>query len=270
GSEFFGHERGAFTGAVAQREGAFALADGGTLFLDEVGELPLSLQAELLRVIQEHSYKRVGSNNWRTTDFRLVCATNRDLLEQEERGEFRRDFFHRIATWTCHLPALRERPEDILPLARHFLEKLWPDRDPPELDDTVCEYLMRRRYPGNVRELSQLMTRIACHHAGDGPVTAGDIPPAERPLSAVEHGDWCDEEFERGIRRAVLMGVNLKSITEVTVETAERLAVEASGDNTTRAAQRLGISERTLQLHRAARRHGSSKNGTSEDEPGLG
>ena len=120
GSEFFGHERGAFTTAVAAREGAFALADRGTLFLDEVGELPLALQAELLRVIQERVYKRVGSNTWKQVNFRLICATNRNLLEEEARGAFRRDFYYRIASWTCALPPLRARREDILPLTRHF------------------------------------------------------------------------------------------------------------------------------------------------------
>src|SRR5678816_1272096 len=99
GSEFFGHERGAFTTAVTAREGAFAMADGGTLFLDEVGELPLTLQAELLRVIQERVYKRVGSNIWKQVNFRLICATNRNLLEEEARGAFRRDFYYRLAAW---------------------------------------------------------------------------------------------------------------------------------------------------------------------------
>src|SRR4029450_9990071 len=119
GSEFFGHEKGAFTGAVAAREGAFAMADGGTLFLDEVGELPPPLQAELLRVIQEGMYKRVGSNVWRRTNFRLLCATNRSLLDPSTEGLFRRDLYHRIAAWTCHLPSLRERADDIPILARH-------------------------------------------------------------------------------------------------------------------------------------------------------
>jgi transcriptional regulator with GAF, ATPase, and Fis domain len=94
GSEFFGHEKGAFTGAIAQRDGAFAMADGGTLFLDEIGELPLVLQAELLRVIEEGMYKRVGSNTWRKTSFRLLCATNRDLLQEESRGNFRKDLYY--------------------------------------------------------------------------------------------------------------------------------------------------------------------------------
>jgi transcriptional regulator with GAF, ATPase, and Fis domain len=99
GSEFFGHERGAFTGAVGTREGAFALADGGTLFLDEVGELPLPLQGQLLRVVQERMYKRVGGNHWHRTEFRLVCATNKDLPREVERDAFRSDFYYRIANW---------------------------------------------------------------------------------------------------------------------------------------------------------------------------
>jgi transcriptional regulator with GAF, ATPase, and Fis domain len=176
GSEFFGHERGAFTGAVATREGAFALADGGTLFLDEAGELPMTLQAELLRVMQEGSYKRVGSNNWQRTDFRLVSATNRDLLAEEMRGCFRRDFYYRIAGWVCHLSPLRERPEDILPLARRFMEKLRPGES-YEFDDAAREYLLTRKYPGNVRDLRQLVTRIFYRHVGPGPITVGDIAP---------------------------------------------------------------------------------------------
>ena len=115
GSEFFGHERGAFTTAVAAREGAFALANGGTLFLDEVGELPLTLQAELLRVIQERVYKRVGSNTWKQVNFRLICATNRNLIEEEARGAFRRDFYYRIASWTCALPTLAKQHVSVSP-----------------------------------------------------------------------------------------------------------------------------------------------------------
>jgi Sigma-54 interaction domain len=104
GSEFFGHERGAFTGAVSAREGAFALGSGGTVFLDEVAELSLELQAELLRVVQERAYKPVGSNRWRETDFRLICATNRDLEQERVNGGFRRDFYFRIAEWICRMP----------------------------------------------------------------------------------------------------------------------------------------------------------------------
>src|SRR5262249_5035658 len=141
GSEFFGHERGAFTGAVSQRDGAFALADGGTLFLDEVGELPLPLQAQLLRVVQERTYKRVGGNTWHRTNFRLVCATNRDLLAQVGRGEFRADLYYRIASFVCKLPPLRQRLDDVIPLAEYFLRQMYPNGEPPQLDDAVRAYL---------------------------------------------------------------------------------------------------------------------------------
>jgi transcriptional regulator with GAF, ATPase, and Fis domain len=124
GSEFFGHERGAFTGAVASRDGAFAQADGGTLFLDEVGELPPPLQAELLRVVQEGTYKRVGGNTWRETRFRLISATHRDLNEEAAAGRFRYDFLFRIASWRCRLPPMHERREDVPALAHHFLRQL--------------------------------------------------------------------------------------------------------------------------------------------------
>ncbi|RMG28228.1 MAG: sigma-54 factor interaction domain-containing protein, partial [Bacteroidetes bacterium] len=120
GSEFFGHEKGAFTNAISTREGAFALANRGTLFLDEVGELPMPLQAELLRVIQEGTYKRVGSNQWRETRFRLVCATNRDLQAEIEAGNFRMDLYYRLANWVVHLPSLARRREDIPLLIAHF------------------------------------------------------------------------------------------------------------------------------------------------------
>ena len=154
GSEFFGHERGAFTGAIAEREGAFALANRGTLFLDEVGELPLELQAELLRVVQEGTYKRVGSNAWRTTTFRLVCATNRDLRLEEAQGRFRRDFYFRIAASSLHLPALAQRRDDVLPLFAWFLRSML-GRD-VDIEPVVSELLLARAYPGNVRDLRQL------------------------------------------------------------------------------------------------------------------
>ncbi len=184
GSEFFGHEKGAFTGAAVARDGAFALADGGTLFLDEVGELPVNLQAELLRVIQEGTFKRVGSNTWRKSTFRLVCATNRDLGRARSEGTFRNDFYYRIAGCTVHLPSLRERTEDIVALFRHFFRHVYPDREPPELEDAVQELLVTRDYPGNVRDLRSLVLRIIHRHLADGFVTVGDIPEQDRPAAA--------------------------------------------------------------------------------------
>ena len=121
GSELFGHAKGAFTGALSPRRGALALADGGTLFLDEIGELPLTLQSELLRVIQEGTYKPVGSDKWERTRFRLVTATNRDLAAMQSNGAFRADLYHRVSAIAVRLPALRERKDDIAVLARHFL-----------------------------------------------------------------------------------------------------------------------------------------------------
>ena len=147
GSEFFGHERGAFTGAVHARDGAFALADKGTLFLDEVGELPMPVQAQLLRAVQEHTYKRVGGNAWETADFRLVCATNKDLYETVQQGKFRHDLYYRIATWIITLPPLRDRRQDILPLARHFMRQLRPDAEPREIDSLRSRISCAARVP---------------------------------------------------------------------------------------------------------------------------
>jgi transcriptional regulator with GAF, ATPase, and Fis domain len=205
GSEFFGHERGAFTGAIAPRDGAFALADGGTLFLDEVGELAPNLQAQLLRVVQEHTFKRVGGNQWHHTEFRLVCATNRDLSEEVGRGQFRSDLYHRIAGRVCRLPPLRDRPEDVLALVEHFLVASSSDGRAPELDAPVREYLLNRDYPGNVRDLQQLVARISDRHVGPGPVTAGGIPSDEL-AAAADLGDWQGRWLRGAIQRGLESG----------------------------------------------------------------
>ncbi|HEV7713036.1 MAG TPA: sigma 54-interacting transcriptional regulator [Asanoa sp.] len=204
GSEFFGHEKGAFTGAALARAGAFELADGGTLFLDEVGELPVTLQAELLRVIQEGAYKRVGSNTWHKSAFRLICATNRDLAAGQASGTFRSDFFHRVAGCTLHLPPLRDRADDIIPLVEHFFRRALPDREPPAISTAVRDLLLRRGYPGNVRDLRGLALRIIHRHIGAGEITIGDVPERERPPAALpvpaDRGlrDWVDRRVERG------------------------------------------------------------------------
>jgi transcriptional regulator with GAF, ATPase, and Fis domain len=222
GSEFFGHEKGAFTGASTAREGAFELADGGTLFLDEVGELPVTLQAELLRVIQEGTFKRVGSNTWHKSSFRLVCATNRDLTTEQAKGAFRNDFYYRIAGATLHLPSLRERTEDILPLFRHFFSQMHPDQQPPQLAGAVWDLLLNRAYPGNVRDLRSLAMRVINRHLDAGFVTVGDIPEAERPATEQPEGDWRDRTFEQSIRRAVAQGATLDDITAAAADVALR------------------------------------------------
>lgn len=254
GSEFFGHERGAFTGAVSARDGAFALADGGTLFLDEVGELPYAMQTQLLRVIQEKTFKRVGGNSWQRASFRLVCATNKDLEAQVQRGEFRADLFYRIASYVCQLPPLRERPEDILPLSYHFLQDLSPDKKTPALDAPVQEYLLRRDYPGNVRDLKQVVARMLCRYPGQGSITVGCIPPGDRPRRTENLQEWRDAGFERALRVALNRGIGLKAISRSTEETAIRIAIDESGGNLQRASMRLGVTDRALQMRRAAQR----------------
>ena len=263
GSEFFGHERGAFTGAVAPRDGAFALADGGSLFLDEIGELPLELQAQLLRVIQEGQYRRVGGNSWQHTDFRLICATNRDLPQDIERGRFRSDLFYRIATWTFRLPSLRERVEDIPRLVNHILAQLRPGQEIPELDGAVQRYLISRDYPGNIRELRQIVLRISRRHVGGGPITIGDIPEGDRPADA-RLLDYSHVALEKAIRCALASGVGLKDLRQRTADTAIRVALAEADGNLHQAARRLGVTDRTLQLHRANRRVQETDDGLAE------
>ncbi len=250
GSELFGHEKGAFTGAAGRREGAFALADKGTLFLDEIGELPLPLQAQLLRVLQEHSYKRVGSNTWQQSEFRLLCATNRNLKEEVRLGRFRADLYYRIAGLTCTLPPLRERAEDILPLVRHFIRELRPDEAVPEMDEAVRAYFLCHEYPGNVRELKQRVMRLLHRYAGGGLLSVGCIPPNERPVGP----DRLPGEFEQVIRRALAAGKGLKEIGQTAEELAVRIALEDAGGSLQKAAQMLGITDRALQMRQAKKK----------------
>jgi len=253
GSEFFGHERGAFTGATSARDGSFALADGGTLFLDEVGELPAPMQAQLLRVIQEHTYKRVGGNDWLRANFRLIAATNRNLDEEVAGGGFRRDLFHRIASRVYRIPPLRERSEDILLLARHFLQQLRPGEGPVEFDSAIREFLISRPYLGNVRELRQLVCRISDRWVGGGPVTVGAIPPDEVPVTAAEVS-WKNEDLDPAIGRALQFGVGLHEIKEAAGVRALALALRMEAGSTRAAAHRLAVTERTVQTYRAETR----------------
>ena len=247
GSELFGHERGAYTGAAGARDGAFALADGGVLFLDEIGELPLAMQAQLLRAIQERKYKRVGGSTWQPTAFRLVCATNRVLEDEVARGAFRADLYYRIAGWRCQTPPLRERQDDILPLTMHFLREL-AHAAPPALDQAVREYLLLRAYPGNVRELRQTVTRLWQRHCGPGPITIGALPPEERLVAP----HWPDQQFEAAIRHALALGLQLPCITRAAAEVAIRLVLDEERGSNQRAAARLGVTDRALQIRRKA------------------
>ena len=160
-SELFGHEKGAFTGAIAQRIGRFELADGGTIFLDEVGEIPLDLQTKLLRVLQEREFERLGSGRTLRTDARLIAATNRDLAALVAEKRFRADLFYRLNVFPVHMPPLHERPEDIPLLVRHFVEHYARrmKRAIETIPSETMEVLTRYRWPGNVRELQNLMER---------------------------------------------------------------------------------------------------------------
>lgn len=254
GSELFGHERGAYTGAVGARDGAFAQADQGALFLDEIGELPLPLQAQLLRVVQEHKYKRVGGNSWQPSRFRLICATNRDLEADVASGRFRADLLYRIAGWRCRTPPLRDRRDDILPLVTHFLAAHAAPLPGCELDPAVREYLLTRDYPGNVRELRQTVARLWHRHCGCGPLTLGAVPPDERAQCGTQlAAPWPDAAFASAIRHALDQGMSLTRITQASADTAIRIVLEQEGGSNQRAAQRLGVTDRALQIRRKTR-----------------
>jgi transcriptional regulator with GAF, ATPase, and Fis domain len=267
GSELFGHERGAFTGAIAARDGAFALANGGTLLLDEIGELPLQLQAQLLRVIQERTYKRVGGNVWHRTEFRLICATNRDLEQLVKDGGFRGDLYYRIADWVLRPPPLRERRADVLPLALHFLT-VAANGPPPELDRFLADYLVCRDYPGNVRDLRRLVMRLHSRHVGKGPITIGALPIDDRPLSGSPPEPFGEPGFLLAIRRAFDRGIGLKEIGRAVADAVVRLSVEQESGNLQRAARRLGITDRALQLRRANEGRGAAGIGGRHDGAG--
>ena len=226
-SELFGHEKGAFTGASAQHRGRFELADGGTLFLDEVAELRPPLQAKLLRVLQERRFERVGGTRTLEVDLRLVAATNLDLGAELRAGRFREDLYHRLAVFPVRLPALRERPGDILPLAEHLLERIGArlGKAGLSLDEAARRALLAHTWPGNVRELSNALERAAIL-SESRVLGAGDLvlaaPMAPSPAVAAA-GNLRDVERE-AIRQALL----------------------ATAGHRKKAADRLGIGLRTL------------------------
>jgi DNA-binding NtrC family response regulator len=173
-SELFGHERGAFTGAMTRKLGLFELADGGTLFMDEIAELAPRLQSKLLRALENGEFFRVGGTQKVSTNIRLLAATNRDIEQEVRDGGFREDLFYRINTLTVHIPPLRERPEDIPVLARHFL-KQHANANTPDLTDDTLETMLHYSWPGNVRELRNVMERLAILRSGEE-IRLDDLP----------------------------------------------------------------------------------------------
>ena len=225
-SELFGHTKGAFTGALQARDGLFAYADGGTLFLDEIGEMPLPMQAKLLRVLEERTIRPVGSNRELPVDVRVVAATNHDLRARVAAGAFREDLFHRVNVVAVHVPALRERPEDIPVLGRYFLEGVSARMGIrlPQIGDGEWLRLRQYAWPGNVRELRNLVERCALLNQRPSACLAAATDGGGGAGQADD--DLTLDAFERQHIRAV---------------------VELSGGNKSQAARRLGISRKTLE-----------------------
>ena len=181
-SEMFGHVKGSFTGAVSDKEGLFEAANGGTLFLDEISSMPLILQGKFLRALQEHEIRRVGDTKSIPVDVRIIAASNANLEEAVVKGTFRSDLFYRLAVIMIDIPPLRERPEDILPLARHFIaEEVGKAKNAPVIGDEAARLLLAYDWPGNVRELENCM-RHALTFAG-----SGEIQPKDLPARVAEH-----------------------------------------------------------------------------------
>ena len=236
-SELFGHEKGAFTGAVATRQGCFELADGGTIFLDEIGEMPALLQAKLLRALEERRFRRVGGTHEVSVNVRVIAATNRDLEEAKQKGVLREDLYYRLNVFHLDLPPLRERGEDRLLLAQRFLTEFAHREGKPVvgLDNEARVLVMRYDWPGNVRELRNAMERAVI--VARGPVLGPEtMPPTVRGGAT-------------GYEPILLAGM--------TVDDAERqlifLTLERTGGNKTRASKLLGISLKTL--HNKLRRY---------------
>jgi two-component system nitrogen regulation response regulator NtrX len=209
-SELFGHEKGAFTGAVATKRGRFELAHGGTLFLDEIGDMSLMTQAKVLRVLQERTFERVGGTETLEVDVRVIAATNKNLEQEIAEGRFREDLYYRLNVIPFHVPPLRERSEDVAVLARAFVDEFCAESATrrKELSESTLERLRRHAWPGNVRELRNLMERIVILtpgpriEASDLPATLGAAAPGNgRSASSLEQAR---REFEREFLRARL------------------------------------------------------------------
>ena len=240
-SELFGYDKGAFTGALAGgKPGKFEIADGGTIFLDEIGDLPLDMQPKLLRVLEEKCFERVGGNTLIRSDFRLIAATNQDLQGQIGRGHFRRDLYYRLNVISLHIPPLRERPDDILPLANHLLAQCARKNGvvPVRIGARAGDALSAHSWQGNVRELSNVLERAVLAMRGE------EMQPTDLPFVAVRSDSPLPVADIQPIRQA-------QAEAE---KAALQAALAASGNNKARAAKLLGI-HRT-QLYKKMKKHG--------------
>jgi Nif-specific regulatory protein len=232
-SELFGHERGAFTGAIAMRKGRFELAHKGTIFLDEIGELPLQTQAKLLRILQEREFERVGGSETLRCDVRVVAATNRPLEEFVEEGRFRQDLYYRLNVFPIYVPALRERKTDILQLADFFVEKYNKanGKEIRRISTPAIDMLMSYHWPGNVRELENCIERASLL-ATDDVIHGFHLPPTLQtsPEDPLEN---------RSTLQAALDGVEREMILDV---------LKNHHGNMAAAARQLGLTERIMGL----------------------
>lgn len=235
-SELFGHERGAFTTAVNQRKGKFEIAHKGVLFLDEISELDLEMQVKLLRVLQEKEFQRVGGNKTYKTDVRIIAATSQDLKKDMQKGNFRDDLFYRLNVVPIHIPPLRERREDIRLLLGHFCRKAEKtDCSQPSFTDEALEALLNYSYPGNIRELINIVERLSVI-CPDGKVTLQDLPDEVREETDCGPPELIKELPEDGAR-----------LCEVERELIMKTLRKTSG-NKLAAARMLGITRRLLYL----------------------
>jgi transcriptional regulator with GAF, ATPase, and Fis domain len=248
-AELFGHERGAFTGAVNTKPGRFELAHAGTLFLDEIGEIPVEMQVKLLRAIQEGEIDRVGGIKPITVDVRLIAASNRDLRKEIAAGRFREDLFYRLNVMPIHLPPLRERRTDIPLLAEHFLRiHAVRFRKPvTQLSPDALEALVNYAWPGNIRELENVVERCVLLSDGDT-IRLRDLAPEVR---AAAPGAGGGDEDDDGDESATGAGGLKEQVREATVRLEREMIVRAlaqTGHNVTQTARLLKISRKSLQI----------------------
>lgn len=240
-SEFFGHKKGSFTGAIADREGYFSSADGGTLFLDEIGELPLPAQVKLLRAIQEDMITKVGSSKAESINVRIIAATNRNLIEDVASGRFREDLFHRIAVGVLHLPPLRDRHGDLNPVIDHILEsinKKFEDRPGwqyKKLSAGARNLMHQHPWPGNVRELYNTLSRAAILIAVET-IEIDDIREALFPVSSSQR------DQEKTLNRSLGNGFSLPDVLSDVARHYLKRAVAESKGNKTKIASLIGLS----------------------------